>query len=51
MKMNEKKFDTILDIQKASISTISKEDFQRRFLKLYDRCNIVFLWKGCISND
>jgi len=40
MKLKGKQFDIILDIQKASIkaiSIISKKDFQRSFLKLYDR--------------
>jgi len=51
MKLKGKQFDTILNIQKASIKIISrpisKEDFQRSFLKLY----IVFLRKKYISND
>jgi len=39
MKLKGKQFDTILNIQKASIKAIliiSKEDFQWSFLKLYD---------------
>jgi len=55
----KRKFNIILDIQKASTETIStKENFQRSFLKLYENVvtsyyviNIVFLRKGCISND
>jgi len=47
MKLKGKQFDTILDIQKdliEAISIISKEDFQRSFLKLYRR-------KHCISSE
>jgi len=36
MKLKEKQFDTILDIQKGSLIERSKEDFQLNFLKLYD---------------
>jgi len=49
IKLKGKQFDAILDIQKASteiISTISEEDFQRTFLKLYNRCKHFISSKG-----
>jgi len=38
VKLKGKQFNIILNIQKASIETITKEDFQSSFLKLYDCC-------------
>jgi len=48
MKLKGKQFATILNIQKIStevISTISRKDFQRSFIKLHDVVNIVFFRK------
>jgi len=49
MKLKGKQYDIILNIQKASteaILIISKKNFQRSLLKLYDRCK-----HRCISSE
>ena len=54
MQLNGLRFDTISEIQKVlteALKTITKEEYQRYFQKLYDHSKHCISSKGCISNN